>query len=38
MHAQGNTNTTPARAAFLARFEVFVDPHQQLSKPSGWRH
>jgi hypothetical protein len=26
MHAQGKTNTTPARAKFLERFEREVDP------------
>ena len=31
LHAQGGTNTKPARAAFLARFEKQVDPNGVLS-------
>lgn len=31
MHSQGKTNTTKARAAFLARFEASVDPERRLS-------
>lgn len=30
--AQGKTNTGPARAAFMARFERQVDPHGELSE------
>jgi hypothetical protein len=30
-HAQGKTNTEPARAAFMARFEDEVDPDRVLS-------
>lgn len=26
LHAQGGTNTSPARAAFMAKFELEVDP------------
>ena len=26
LHAQGGTNTAPARAAFMGRFEIAVDP------------
>jgi hypothetical protein len=31
MHAQGGTNTAPARKAFLDRFEREVDPDLELS-------
>lgn len=30
MHAQGKTNTAPARAKFLDRFEHEVDPNGEL--------
>jgi len=30
LHAQGKTNTGPARAKFLARFEAEVDPNRLL--------
>lgn len=30
LHAQGKTNTAPARAAFLAKFENQVDPDRVL--------
>lgn len=30
LHAQGKTNTGPARAKFLARFETEVDPEGVL--------
>ena len=30
LHAQGGTNTAPARAAFLAKFEAEVDPDKVL--------
>ena len=30
LHAQGRTNTGPARAAFLAKFEAEVDPDNKL--------
>jgi hypothetical protein len=30
LHAQGGTNTRPARRAFLARFETEVDPERVL--------
>ena len=30
LHAQGRTNTAPARAAFLAKFEAEVDPDRVL--------
>jgi hypothetical protein len=30
LHAQGKTNTEPARAAFRARFEREVDPNNEL--------
>lgn len=30
LHAQGKTNTAPARAAFLRRFEDEVDPDHEL--------
>ena len=30
LHAQGGTNTAPARAAFLAKFEAEVDPDKIL--------
>lgn len=30
LHAQGGTNTGPARAAFLSRFEAEVDPESVL--------
>jgi hypothetical protein len=30
IHAQGKTNTTPAKEAFLSRFEREVDPLGQL--------
>jgi hypothetical protein len=30
VHARGRTNTAPARARFLARFEEEVDPDRQL--------
>ena len=31
IHAQGKTNTSRARATFLARFEASVDPERRLS-------
>lgn len=31
LHAQGGTNTEPARKAFLERFEREVDPDNKLS-------
>ena len=31
LHAQGGTNTAPASAAFLSRFEREVDPHSELA-------
>lgn len=31
LHAQGKTNTAPARAAFEAKFVAQVDPHGVLS-------
>lgn len=31
LHAQGGTNTAPARAAFLSRFELEVDPEGVLT-------
>ena len=31
MHARGGTNTAPARAKFLKRFEDQVDPNGELS-------
>jgi hypothetical protein len=34
MHAQGKTNTAPARKAFLNRFEFEVDPDKALPLPS----
>lgn len=30
LHAQGKTNTGPARAAFLSKFEIEVDPDGKL--------
>jgi hypothetical protein len=30
LHAQGKTNTAPARAAFMAKFEDEVDPERVL--------
>lgn len=36
LHAQGKTNTAPARAAFFARFEREVDPEGIL--PPAERH
>ena len=36
LHAQGGTNTGPARAAFLAKFEQEVDPEGLL--PEGERY
>lgn len=30
MHAQGKTNTRPARAAYLRKFETLVDPDGTL--------
>lgn len=33
LHAQGGTNTGPARAAFLSRFESEVDPQSTLPLP-----
>lgn len=30
LHARGGTNTGPARAAFLSKFETEVDPNGQL--------
>ena len=33
LHAQGGTNTGPARAAFLSRFEKEVDPTGTLPLP-----
>ena len=32
LHAQGGTNTGPARSAFLARFEREVDPDGSLTE------
>ena len=32
LHAQGKTNTGPARSAFMARFERQVDPDSVLSE------
>ena len=32
LHAQGGTNTGPARRAFLAKFEAEVDPKGVLSE------
>ena len=32
LHAQGKTNTGPARAAFMSRFEREVDPEGKLSE------
>ena len=37
MHAQGRTNTGPARRAFMARFEQEVDPDNVLSEPQRQR-
>jgi len=36
LHAQGKTNTGPARASFLSRFEDEVDPERTL--PADERH
>ena len=33
LHAQGGTNTGPARSAFMARFEREVDPGRVLAEP-----
>ena len=30
VHSRGRTNTAPARAAFMARFERQVDPYSEL--------
>lgn len=32
LHAQGGTNTAPARKAFLSRFEREIDPEGVLSE------
>ena len=32
LHAQGKTNTGPARTAFLAKFELEVDPEGILAE------
>ena len=32
LHAQGGTNTGPARTAFLAKFELEVDPEGILAE------
>ena len=32
LHAQGRTNTGPARTAFLAKFELEVDPEGILAE------
>ena len=32
LHSQGKTNTGPATAAFLKRFEDQVDPRRELSE------
>ncbi len=37
LHAQGGTNTAPARAKFLARFLLEVDPDGILPEPERQR-
>jgi hypothetical protein len=37
LHAQGGTNTGPARKAFLSRFEEEVDTDRVLSEPERQR-
>ena len=37
LHAQGGTNTAPARRAFLSKFEKEVDPDGVLAEPERQR-